>query len=101
MYRKVVNDVVDIDSVDCVSVCVITADTSSSSSSSLCGAGLFQCGGAECIPVSWRCDGETDCSDSSDERTCNHTGLSLSLFLVSTSLVIHSPLYSVVQQLHY
>ena len=25
---------------------------------------------AECIPISWLCDEETDCSDASDEEYC-------------------------------
>jgi len=35
-----------------------------------CEVGSFHCGTGRCIPVSQRCDGTTDCSDSSDEIGC-------------------------------
>ncbi|XP_068625234.1 prolow-density lipoprotein receptor-related protein 1 [Battus philenor] len=45
-----------------------------------CGEEQFECAGrmpgadAECIPLRWRCDGQTDCSDGSDETLhCGHT----------------------------
>ncbi|XP_078716677.1 prolow-density lipoprotein receptor-related protein 1-like isoform X3 [Lampetra fluviatilis] len=30
----------------------------------------FQCGGGACVPRSWVCDWESDCSDGSDETSC-------------------------------
>ena len=32
--------------------------------------GKFQCADQNCIPASWRCDGDTDCDDASDEAGC-------------------------------
>ena len=72
----------------CVSVCLLTGSTSSSSSSS-CSRGLFQCvQSAECIHVSWRCDGDFDCSDNTDELGCSHLGLLL-VFLHFSSTLLH------------
>ncbi|XP_043922260.1 SCO-spondin-like [Protopterus annectens] len=33
----------------------------------------FPCGSGECTPLGWVCDNEMDCSDGSDEDTCNRT----------------------------
>lgn len=36
-----------------------------------CSADQYQCTDAhQCIPKSWRCDGEADCFDQSDEESC-------------------------------
>ncbi|XP_075924096.1 uncharacterized protein LOC142925113 [Petromyzon marinus] len=35
-----------------------------------CGADEFRCGGGECIPSGYRCDGDADCPDGSDEGRC-------------------------------
>jgi len=32
--------------------------------------GKFQCADQNCIPASWRCDGDNDCNDLSDEAGC-------------------------------
>ena len=39
--------------------------------------GKFQCADETCIPSSWRCDGEADCDDSSDEAGCGEFCCSL------------------------
>ncbi|CAL8292300.1 unnamed protein product [Lota lota] len=36
-----------------------------------CGPGEFQCShSSQCLPLSWLCDGQTDCVDQSDEQSC-------------------------------
>lgn len=35
-----------------------------------CNSGQFRCSNAICIPMRWRCDGHSDCTDSVDEVNC-------------------------------
>jgi len=30
----------------------------------------FRCSDDTCIDISWKCDGENDCQDASDEQSC-------------------------------
>ncbi|XP_064194517.1 low-density lipoprotein receptor-related protein 8-like isoform X1 [Anguilla rostrata] len=35
-----------------------------------CDPGEFQCGSGECLRLHWKCDGDADCKDKSDEANC-------------------------------
>ncbi|HBU47003.1 MAG TPA: hypothetical protein DEB46_01710, partial [Myxococcales bacterium] len=39
-----------------------------------CGADEFLCGGTECVPAEWVCDGNEDCSGGQDEVRCDAGG---------------------------
>jgi len=50
-----------------------------------CEANEFQCNTGACIEASWRCDGEDDCGDYSDELNCtSETQLHMLHFSLST-----------------
>lgn len=35
-----------------------------------CNQHEYGCANGQCVPLAWRCDGETDCLDESDEQQC-------------------------------
>ena len=39
-------------------------------SAGYCRPNEFRCYGGDCVPKSYQCDGEWDCSDGSDEENC-------------------------------
>lgn len=39
-----------------------------------CRSGEFMCDSGLCINAGWRCDGDADCDDQSDERNCSELG---------------------------
>ena len=36
-----------------------------------CSAGYFSCNDGNCVELLWKCDGDDDCDDGSDERNCS------------------------------
>lgn len=40
-----------------------------------CRSGEFMCDSGLCINAGWRCDGDADCDDQSDERNCSELGV--------------------------
>ena len=43
----------------------------------------FTCKNNECIPNQFRCDGQLDCADDSDEHNCRELEIIQTLFLVN------------------
>lgn len=55
-----------------------------------CGAGEFQCSSSRCVPMNFKCDGENDCGDYSDETGCVNVTCSMSQFLCENRRCIPS-----------
>ncbi|CAN7984630.1 unnamed protein product, partial [Ixodes hexagonus] len=58
---------------------------------STCSARQFQCLKGQCIPLTWKCDGEKDCVDGSDESMCGKSTCPVSQFSCSNGHCIPSP----------
>uniref|UniRef100_A0A8D1BG34 Low density lipoprotein receptor n=2 Tax=Sus scrofa TaxID=9823 RepID=A0A8D1BG34_PIG len=54
-----------------------------------CSALEFHCHSGECIHSSWRCDGDTDCKDKSDEENCDVATCRPDEFQCSDGTCIH------------
>lgn len=52
----------------------------------MCASHQFECDNGQCIPFSWSCDGENDCSDASDEKE-HCRGSTFFFFFSSTRLL--------------
>ena len=39
-----------------------------------CGPKEFKCGNDKCVSAQWKCDGQDDCGDNSDEAQCAEGG---------------------------
>lgn len=58
-----------------------------------CSGGSYQCSSGACVPHRWRCDGELDCNDGSDEENCISTVTETTT--KSTTTTMTSPISSV------
>ena len=50
---------------------VWSTDTEHQGAEGRCSSDQFTCGNKQCMQASWRCDGEKDCGDGTDERDCH------------------------------
>lgn len=55
-----------------------------------CAPGEWQCGSGRCVPGTFRCDGENDCGDYTDETGCTNVTCSSTQFLCDNGRCVPS-----------
>lgn len=53
-----------------------------------CSAGEFRCANGECVRLTWKCDGDPDCKDKSDESDCRKCFCITGNYLISKKKVL-------------
>jgi len=63
-----------------------------------CDSDHWQCGNQQCVPLVWRCDGDLDCHDKSDEQNCTQEDADRRARLTDVAGIVHPPSVCGVEQ---